>query len=162
MRIHVKKATPDDCYYIATNIRETDRQELEDSCGLSPLDALTKSLDKSKIAWTLMSEVGNPIAMFGVADMQIKGAGAAWLLATDELVDNDAVQPYFLKRCGKYLKKMLKANNYAHLCNWVADYNKVSIKWLEWCGFVGVAKDFKGANNSPFTFMVYTEATHSC
>lgn len=123
--------TDDALVYLATHLRQQDRDELT-AAGLShPLKVLRDSVAVS--AWAYVAQIhGVPVAVFGAAPV---GAltdprGAPWLMGTDGVTQHRRV----LQRCaGAYLDRMLAS--FPHLTNIVHVDNAVSIRWLKRFGF---------------------------
>lgn len=111
-------------------MREADRLEVSLSCGLGPVDAVTRSLDASTHAWVGYYDA-RPVCVFGVAPLSVLGGiGSPWLLGTDELVRRPR---QFLSRCRPYVAEMLSV--YPLLVNHVHEGNAASKRWLSWLGF---------------------------
>lgn len=127
---HVVPARPIHIRRIARNLRAADRAELA-ALGREPLAALALSLRRSKRAWTIMSPDGQPIAMFGVGDVNIlAGVGSPWMLGTAEIERHVMI---FLRHCPYWVGQLLE--DYTVLRNCVDDRNRLSIRWLKWLGF---------------------------
>lgn len=115
---------------IAENIREADKLELMLAAMISPVDALSQSLERSDMAWTgLIDSV--PVCMFGVVPLTALGnIGSPWLISS-RLIDVHAHT--FLVRCKRVVVMM--AQSYDLLVNWVHEDNIAAIQWLNWLGF---------------------------
>ena len=117
---------------IAANMRESDRREVWASHRHEPEQALVTSLESSDMAWTCLVG-GEPAFMWGAAR---KGSiltltGSPWLLATAAL---GKVCRDFLRRSRFYVF-MMQAR-FPRLENYVHAENRLSLRWLLWCGFM--------------------------
>lgn len=113
-------------------LRESDHLELYTATGQDPDEIILRSWDISLFNWTLL--LGKiPIAIFGVAPQALLGlTGSPWMVGTDEMKRYDA-QIFIARNSIKYIKKMFDC--FPYLLNYVDVRNKLSIKWLKWCGF---------------------------
>jgi len=123
-------AHTDHLFWLANNMAQADRDEVQASGGHGPYRALADSLERSAAAWTGMVN-DEPVRMFGVTPIDIlTGIGSPWLLGTDQ------VKRYgytFLKLNKKYVPKMLEL--FPRLVNYVDARHEVAIRWLKWLGF---------------------------
>lgn len=130
-RVVVRPAVVEDVHPVAMNMRESDRNELQDGSGASPFEALTHALARSRKCWTITID-DTPVAMFGSGPLPCSESGVAWYLATDRMDREGArdlrvLSPYFIK---------LMQEGYETICNLVDCRNGRSIKWLQSLGFV--------------------------
>lgn len=139
---------PADASHIATlaeRMRRADRDEVWAASGLTPTEALEKSLQKSSSAWTGLIN-GKPEAMFGVGDLNVLTlTGAPWLLGTDAVERHFRV---FLRQSIDWREQLLQ--RYAVLRNVVDDRNEVSKRWLRWMGFELSSPASLGVNGEMF------------
>jgi len=127
-KIKVRKAEKSDIEHIASNMRESDIEEIWASHHEEPKKALESGLESSIFACTI--ENGVPIAMFGICPYNIIGDTASiWMLATDDL---NKMKKTFVKNNKKIIDIMLEY--YPILENYVDARNEQSIKWLKLCG----------------------------
>lgn len=130
---------------IAADMREADRREVWASHRHEPEQALAASLELSDLAWTcLVDDV--PAFMWGAARQGslITLTGSPWLLATPRM---DMVRRDFLRRSRFYVERMQA--RFPRLENHVHAANRLSLRWLKWCGF-SVADAPTMLNNEPF------------
>ena len=131
MVVKIRKARPEDAAVVAAGLRQSDTVELaaEHGLGLSSLEAVSRSLAVSEMAWTALLD-GKPFCVFGVSTVDTE-VGSPWLLATDAF----AAVPVktILRQNRKYVKIML--HKYKYLYNFVYHKNEISIKWLKMIGF---------------------------
>lgn len=130
---------------IAADMREADRREVWASHRHEPEQALAASLERSDLAWTcLVDDV--PAFMWGAARQGslITLTGSPWLLATPRM---DMVRQDFLRRSRFYVERMQA--RFPRLENHVHAANRLSLRWLKWCGF-SVADAPTMLNNEPF------------
>ena len=118
--------------HLAANMREADRREVMASHGLGPIEALRGSFERSATAWTLMIE-NVPVAMGGVcpAGGMLSLTGRPWLLATPAM--ERAPRTLLARWSRLYVGTMLRL--FPRLENHVHAGNRLSIRWLQWCGF---------------------------
>lgn len=130
MEVKFRAARNEDVAKVAAHMREIDRKELALAGGLEPLEALEQSYEYSEYCRCIEVD-GEPAAMFGVRrPFILSGKGIIWLLGTDDLVK---MRKSFVENSMKYVNEGFK---YADsLENYVWIENKLSIRWLKWCGF---------------------------
>lgn len=133
-RFELRPLTADDYEQLGTLVlRQSDQAELIAAYGLSPTEALQKSVAASKQAWAIVF-AGKLEGVVGVNEYRRnwyeKPAGIPWLLATDKF-------PEFRISLAKEVKRRLKSltERYAYLFNYVDSRNTTSIAWLKWLGF---------------------------
>lgn len=130
MTAEIITATEEHIPWLTQHIREADRRELWAVSYLSPIDALTLSLQASAKAWTGLVD-GEIVCMFGVTpSCVLSGTGRPWMVGTDLVHRHAAV---FLRRCKGMVAEMLDL--FPHLENYVDIRNTAAIKWLGWLGF---------------------------
>lgn len=146
IKAHVDEFKLGDFWNVASNMRQSDRDECKAYCGATPLAGVLLSLMSSTVKWTIRTEEGKAIGLFGVgAASALSDVGAPWLLATDELND---ISISFLRQSRGCVAEMLRRHSI--LENYVDARNAVSIKWLGWCGFtLDEAKPY-GREGLPF------------
>lgn len=127
----IEAAEPAHITAIAAGMREADIREVWASDRWRPKEALEKSLLYSAQAWTCLIEDA-PAFMWGVSrkGSVFSETGVPWLLGTDAIY---RVSREFLKQSRSYIEKMHEHCPY--LENHVHAGNKLSIRWLKWCGF---------------------------
>ena len=131
MNRYVVPAHRDHIFYLANNMAEADRREVNAAVGLGPYQALEDSLNRSVAAWTGMVGDSRPVCMFGVCPIDILGGvGSPWLLGTDEISRHAKT---FLKLNRLYVPKMLEL--FPRLVNYVDARHETAIRWLKWLGF---------------------------
>jgi hypothetical protein len=118
-----------DCYELAPRLCAKDAYEVLSSDGLSPLDALLMSLERSYECNTILRN-GEPMGMFGVAYGGDTISGIPWML-TDG--DFQGFRKRFLKEGRQWIGGLKKRHQI--LFNYVHQENEDSIKWLKWLGF---------------------------
>lgn len=129
----VHPAASEHILHLAANMRTADRREVWAAHRQTPFEALALSLDSSERAWTAFID-GQPALMWGVArerGLIHRAQGIPWLLATDELERQAARE--FIRQSRDYVRRMQAG--FRRLENYVHAANKVSIRWLKWCGF---------------------------
>lgn len=144
-KVRVVPATEEHVDFLKGRLRQSDIDECEASVGMGPDEALVYSFSVSQRAWTAL--VGDkPILMFGVAAWSlVSKVGAPWLLGTDDIEKHKVGVAIHSRPCVAEMAK-----GFELLENWVDTRNKISIKWLKWCGFkVDEAGPF-GTSGLPF------------
>ena len=140
MRIwEILPATPDHVPAIAAGMRDADRREVWASHRHTPGEALECSLERSELAWTCLVE-GVPAFMWGAARQGslISLTGNPWLLGTPDILK---VSREFLRQCPAYVARMQE--RFPRLENFVHAENRLSVRWLKWCGFTLEEKPVK-------------------
>jgi len=140
---YVRPATREDCFILAPNLREEDRQEIVHASGLSPEISLRLAFAVSAKVWAGVwgDEL---VALFGVSGIPGQ-VGYPWMLASDSL---SKIRKSFLRECRGYVLEMLR--EYRHLENCVWAENEVHIQWLRWLGFTFEPPVPFGVNDQPF------------
>jgi len=155
---YTRRTIPADIPVIAANMRAVDAAEVQAQSGSSPQEALLYCFLYSKPCMTICKADETPIAMWGVVP-ETPSIGRVWMLGTDELVQNRAVQLRFLREVRAYLKELFKT--YAVLWNCVDMRNTVHVRWIGWMGFTFVAKHPNyGAEGRPF--LEFCQVSKSC
>lgn len=118
--------------YIAENLREADRQEIEASSGDYPMGAVFQSWQASTKSWLILDRTGLPIGIMGVAPHPTsEGLGMAWMVGTDGVAE-EALS--IARQTRRYVEEMHE--DYPILWNFIDARNELSLKWLEWSGFI--------------------------
>jgi len=128
-------ARPEDIPAIAEDMREADRREVWASHRHTPIQALENSLVRAEMAWTCLIE-GVPAFMWGVCRMGslLTLRGSPWLLGTNLFFRaHKALHREFLRQCPDYVARMQE--RFPRLENYIHSKNRLSIRWLKWCGF---------------------------
>ncbi len=116
---------------LAAGMRAADRREVWASHRNVPYEALSRSLKTSERAWTALLD-GRPMVMWGVARLGsiMSEVGTPWLLGTDDL---KKCWLELLRQSRPWVERMQEG--YRRLENYVHHDNRLSIRWLLWCGF---------------------------
>ncbi len=119
--------------YLAATLREADRREVWAASRHTPYEALALSLKASNKAWTGLVD-GQPALMWGVARAGsiLCPVGRPWLLASDAI--EGVARLEFIRRSREFVGEMRA--EFPVLENYVHAANRLSIRWLKWCGFV--------------------------
>lgn len=130
MEVKWRFAEKADIPAVAAGMREIDRKELDLAGGWEPLEALQHSFETSEYCRCIELD-GRPVALFGVCrPFLLSRKGLIWLLGAKDLV---RMKKSFVENSMKYVNEGFK---YADcLENYVWIDNKLSIRWLKWCGF---------------------------
>lgn len=141
----ISKATAEDAAEMAPSMRQIDVTELADGWGLSPLRALSGSLEASSRAFTARAN-GQIVCMYGVGRSSlISPGGVIWMLGT-ELVNTHARQ--FLRRSASQMARL--GEGFAFLENYCDNRNTLTIRWLRWLGFTISKPQPYGLYGKPF------------
>ncbi len=140
-------AHSDHLFWLANNMAQADRDEVEAGSGKGPFRALRDSMERSVVAWTALVN-DEPVCMFGVTPMDIlAGVGSPWLLGTDKVRESPVTM---IKLNREYIPKMLEL--FPRLVNFVDLRHVVSIRWLRRLGF---EFDPEPVAYGPFDMMFY-------
>ena len=125
----IRPATYEDCLTLAPNLRQEDKDEVWESHGYLPEEALIISFKASPNAQvgTINGEI---VCMFGVAPDEDSHRGSPWMLASDLIKD---VSGEFLRRDKEVLRGM--SAGYTFLFNYAWSKNTMHLRWLKWLGF---------------------------
>ena len=125
----IRPATYEDCLTLAPILRQEDKDEVWESHGHLPEEALILSFEASPNAQvgTINGEI---VCMFGVAPTEDSNFGSPWMLASDLIKD---VSREFLKRDKEVLNGM--SAGYGFLFNYAWSKNTMHLRWLKWLGF---------------------------
>lgn len=115
---------PADVYFIARNLREADRRELETISGRSALEAVWVSWAASERTWVATIH-GEPAVVFGVGQ-----GGVVWMVGTDA-ISKAKVEVFKLSQ--RILGELLDMYGYLH--NFVDERNTLHVRWLKRLGF---------------------------
>lgn len=140
----LRSSTLEDAHYIATHMRQADRQECEALHGLPPEIVLPNAIGRPRVfTW---ERDGVPIAMGGV-DPSIPNVGIVWMTSTDDILKN---RVSFLREMCRPTLDFLH-QEFPILTNVVDARNTIHHRWLRWLGFVFLRKiDRWGAHSVPF------------
>ena len=144
MSLFLSAATMDEAAWMSRHLRPADQEEITVATGLPAKWVLEKSVESSKIAFTVRKEKDSiPIALFGVADAGMATArmfgddmdkpllvGSIWMVGTLGLDHNK----WTLAREVGYWIDLL-GRNYDVLTNVVWSSNFLYMKWLTHNGF---------------------------
>lgn len=116
--------------HLVEHLRADDVAEIRASSGVEPEAGLRSSLLVSTVAWTLLSDQGDPVCIFGCAPGGPPGVGSVWMLGTSEM---DTLKTTVARKTLPYLRRMHEP--YPVLWNWIDGRNLRSLQWLRWAGF---------------------------
>ena len=130
MAVKWRFARFEDIAAVAADMRALDKKELELSGGWEPLEALTQSFNASAFCRCIELD-GRPVALFGVVKPYILSRkGFIWLLGSNGLAK---VKKNFVENSKKYVNECFQYAGFLENYVWIE--NKLSIRWLKWCGF---------------------------
>lgn len=127
----IRELQPEDLQYLATHLRDCDKEELKYATGQPTLVALAESAAMSLETWVVDAD-GFPIAIFGLAEAEggLDNIGVPWMLATPE-IDN---HKQFFARASLHYRDEYQSK-FPVLTNYVYSNNVHAIEWLKWLGF---------------------------
>lgn len=125
-RITTRFPTDDDVIFLGQNLRQSDIDEIEAVCDLTPIQAVELSAQCADPRFLFAAFAGQQLLAIG----GVSHTGAPWLLAT-QLMDKYAFS--LTKRARNELK--IWAEYYPHMTNVVDVRQKNTIAWLQAIGF---------------------------
>lgn len=119
--------------FIAQGLRPADRDEIAATVGADqdPFWALFESWEASARSWLIVDPTGLPLGIFGVAPHAAPGLGVAWLIGTTELERHGTA---VARQTRAYVEQMHEL--FPTLWANVDARNGLSMRWLEWAGFL--------------------------
>lgn len=130
MEVKFRTAHWADIMAVAADMRDIDRKELALAGGNEPLEVLKQSFENSEYCRCIELD-GRPVALFGVRrPFLLSRKGLIWLLGTKDLV---RMKKSFVENSMKYVNEGFKYVDCLENYVWIE--NKLSIRWLKWCGF---------------------------
>lgn len=142
---HVVPATQELIDKLKGRLRGDDERECYAMMGISADEGLQKGFDKSLLVWVGLLD-GVPFNCFGVTSTStLNYKGIPWMLGTDAI---QHVKKEVKLQSRFYVRRML--SHFEILENWVDTRNKVSIAWLDWCGFTVEAPEIYGFEKKLF------------
>ena len=130
--IRLLPATMDHAAELASNLRQTDRDEVRASGGYTPLQATTGSVAASREAWAIYVD-GRLAALYGVANSSVPGIGVPWLLGAEGFPHGIAKR--LVAQTRSTILEWKARYKYARLLNWISERNGASLRWLKASGF---------------------------
>ena len=155
--LYVEKATPNDAFDLAFNLRQLDKYEVA-AMGNTPLEVLIAPFRYTRNGVNTYTVFYNKqvVAMFGVVSTpQNAKHGTIWMLASDELQNHWL---YFTKRTKKWVDYFL--SDYDFVYNFVPKNNTTTIKWLKWLGFSFSDKEIVVRGTKVLYFYKYIQGVY--
>jgi len=151
----VCEPNPSDLNHIIVHMRAADKQEVFDSHGWTPRQAVLGAQVASECKMVLRKN-GSAMAFFGIsrsAEFDLDTA-CVWLLGTG------AIDANWLPFC-RIMKKVLRAihAHYPTLFNFVGAENIKYIRWLSWIGAHICTPTRHGHIKKPFCYFTLTRRT---
>ena len=134
---------------IAENMRQADRNEVWAARAMLPMEALSKSVDNSDCANTVLYE-NRPAAIVGVG-LSEQGKNVIWMLGTKDVDEN---KKSVLRLSAEYVTNLKQ--RYDYLCNYV-DARHSNISWLQWLGFTVMESTPYGPFRMPFHYFYWNK-----
>lgn len=130
---YARPSREEDADDLAPRMREVDAKECRVLGGVEPIEALRKGMETGVCRTIIADDGQTPIGMFGAAPTVLPGVGTAWLLATDDLIQNRSHAQQFLAECHGWVFWM--HTHHPVLFNLILEENRIAIRWLKWMGF---------------------------
>lgn len=146
--VTIVEAFDDHAFDLSPRLRETDRRELEATCGDKPvIEILLEAVEISSHRWAAIRN-GEVQVLFGAADIFDDGTvGSIWLLASDDISN---WRKDFMRLSREYVARMHE--DLMILTNYVDDRNYTSQAWLRRLGFhPGMQEKFRGHSFTQYT-----------
>lgn len=115
-----------DILYIANNLRQIDRLEVEAFGFTDYLQAIEKSMDNAEVVFVVKGD--KPLCVFGLGE-ESNGIRVVWLLASEGI---EKYKREFIEYSYPILKFWFK--EYGPMFNYISVENINSIRWLKWLG----------------------------
>lgn len=146
MKIEIVPATYQHAIDLAPLLRESDKNEVMASGGLTPLEALAGSVHASEVCWTALLD-DHPHIMWGAARCAGESnTGVVWLLSSEEMYK---IKGRFIQESHIYVDEMFKT--FDTLFNYVHAANIKSQQWLKMLGFDAIEYEIAyGVGKEPF------------
>lgn len=127
----VRRCTPEDCYALAKDFRESDAEEVLASSNMTPLESLLDGLGSSLETFVAVCPGGIPRVIFGVTpNPQATFVGIVWMLCHKDIA---SFGKDVLRGAPEVLDRW--SHRYAYLWNFVDQRNVMSQRWLSLLGF---------------------------
>ncbi|WP_319780303.1 hypothetical protein [Maridesulfovibrio sp.] len=121
--------TFEDVDFLAANIRESDRQDLEGlHAGKSLRDIILTDVEYSRLVYGLYRD-GRIQGIFGIIPIA-QGIGSPWVVGSAEVDE----APLAHARASRRLLDMLQ-RTFPVIETWICARNSKSVSWHKWCGF---------------------------
>ena len=133
---YIHPLTKEAALYVASNLREDDRREIEEGHGLPAITTAIYPLEDDCVYFEVPN--GETAGMAGVGP-----DGSIWMLCTD------AIHKYPLT-FAREAKRFIDSRTEECLWNIVDSRNKAHLKLLKWLGFKFIEEFEHGPNNIPF------------
>jgi hypothetical protein len=132
------------------HMRQVDEQECIASSGKGAFECVVDGVKGSDAAWVVKRD-GIAVIAYGVAPWSTlsQNKGIPWMLATDALTHDRALQMFWLRISKHIVADML--TRFEKLENYADARNNTTLKWLAWCGFKFDEKPVRyGVERKPF------------
>lgn len=154
---YVRDLQEGDLEFLADNLRDADKREIEAASGLSnPLTALRLSVPASANLKIIEFERGRPCAIYGTSQ-QVTPVASVWLLATTD-VEKHAVP--FLRYSRPNMRRLFETTGAKVFYNYTHVPNTLHHKWLRWCGASLGDVVYRGPASEPFYPFVIHRSHH--
>jgi hypothetical protein len=145
----IKKATLEDCFYVASNLRPDDYREVVEGHGLDPKTSIPlASLSGLCVSFTVPN--GKTAGVAGVAD-----DNSIWMLTTP------AIHEYPIT-FAREAKRFIDSRPEPYLWNIVDKRNTVHLKLLKFLGFTFLREITYGPNNLTFIEFIRVSPRRRC
>jgi len=127
--MNLRPAIPPDCWRLAANLRDCDRQELALSGEGSEGFKVIRAWHGSPICEAIETPSGELAGIWGVQPLSL-GIGSIWMLGTPEL---ESIPLSFLRACKPSIQKAHAQYPTLACAPWRE--NALHLNWLRWLGF---------------------------
>lgn len=125
----IRPSTYDDVVYMAENMRDADKEEVQLIAGLSPMQSLSLGFINSKECITGITRGGRIACIAGVVPLH-KGMASIWMLSTPDIT---RAKREIVTDGIKWVKRMRRT--YGQLSNCVSEDNIVHYRLIKHMGF---------------------------
>lgn len=136
------RARPEHAEAVAANIRDSDRAELAILGHIDPAARLTFALSLPGDARAVLAADGQPVALFGCAEVS-DGCGAPWMLCARDI---RKAARFIVKHGARRVRAW--ARRWPTMRNATLATNKMHHRFIEACGFVWAGEII--VNNAKF------------
>lgn len=146
MALDIRPAEGVDIDIIACDMRPADLAEIAATGTEDPVESLSNSMELSVPSCYTITADGLPIAMFGIAPVElIPDFGSIWLLGTEEI---ERYPTAFLRLCKTTLPRLMAP--YDMVFNLMDVRNELHVKFVKWLGFTFIRERSFGPEGLPF------------
>lgn len=144
--VKIIPATDDNLKEMEGKFPEVNEEECWNYAHISAYEALKIMMDGAKDKKAILIN-GKTIAIFGVNHRDTNPKlGGVWMMVTTDFKKYGA--RLIVREAKKYLAEMFKG--FTMIESWVYKKNKLTARWMKWCGFVPIHEYDIGVENQTF------------